>query len=311
MISEACAQALLDSLTPAQASSMLYGLEKSLVDFHNVPESVQQPLRSSLTRDSPSVTTLVMPVADRSGTATKIVSLPKNGDISAVTTVMDPEGKIVGMAGAAELTAFRTALSIMCVYTKWQNAQRVVIFGAGKQAVWHIKLLRLLTKGPAPEITVVNRSVDRLNKICTSLNVKGFTDDSNAIDESLEKADAIFCCTPSLKPLFGPLPDNKPRFIGLIGSYKPIMHEISTETLRNGRLFVDSAEACLEESGEIIDAGIKKHEMTEIGSFLTSPERLTGNVVVKCVGMGLMDLFASRELIKLAKETGVGQEVDM
>lgn len=311
LISEEEAQTLLDSLSPQQASSILRRFEDTLVDLWKAPEAVQQPLRTALTRDDPSVTTLVMPVANKSGTSTKIVTLPTGGNISAVTVVMDPDGEIIGMVGAAELTAFRTALAIMCAFTKWQPARHVVIFGAGNQAKWHIKLIRLLADGPPPDIVVVNRSVDRLDALCKALDVKGMQPTDDRLVETLEQADAVFCCTPSLKPLFGSLPNTKPRFYGLIGSYKPTMHEITTETLLSGRLLVDSSDACLEESGEIIDAGLGQGDMTEMGDFLDSGQRLTGNVVVKCVGMGIMDLFASRELINLADVMNRGLEVGM
>ncbi|KAK2845255.1 hypothetical protein FQN49_005903, partial [Arthroderma sp. PD_2] len=108
---------------------------------------------------------------------------------------------------------------------------------------------------------------------------------------TVSEADVIFCCTPSTKPLFphsylrgeegeGGKPDRR-RFVSMIGSYRPHMHEVDADTLLSGQtLLVDSKQACLAEAGELISAG--------------------------CVGMGIMDLAVGRELLCLAGDKGVG-----
>lgn len=91
------------------------------------------------------------------------------------------------------------------------------------------------------------------------------------------------------------------------------MHEIDTETLLSGgQVFVDSKDACLQESGELITANVNPGQLVEIGKFLSDAHEvpLTGNVIFKCVGMGIMDLVVSRSLLEIARKAAVGQTVD-
>jgi ornithine cyclodeaminase/alanine dehydrogenase-like protein (mu-crystallin family) len=101
----------------------------------------------------------------------------------------------------------------------------------------------------------------------------------------------IFCTTPSLTPLFpasyltNTEGRKKGRYIAAIGSYKPHMLELHPDILRQnvqvdhkhhhhkhartgGAIIVDSVEACLKEAGEIIQAGLRGHEVVEIGELL-------------------------------------------
>lgn len=143
----------------------------------------------------------------------------------------------------------------------------------------------------------------------------------------LVKSNAIFCCTPSTSPLFTyddltttPSSDggSKERFISLIGSYKPHMQEIDARTLLSGSIYVDSVEACMHEAGELIMAKVTASQLTELGQLATplsgdeSPSlpQEKGNVVFKCVGMGIMDLAIARSLLGMAREVGVGTVVE-
>ena len=84
-------------------------------------------------------------------------------------------------------------------------------------------------------------------------------------------------------------------------------------------VYVDSREACLEESGELIKAGVKGESLVELGE-LYDDEKLVEegmlevsegqNVVLKVVGMGIMDLVTGNKLLEVGRERGVGMEVD-
>jgi ornithine cyclodeaminase len=246
---------------------------------------------------------------------------------------MEPTGQVMGMLNAAEVTAFRTALTIMTLFVRVTHIRKenIVCFGSGRQVEWHVRLALLLAPTEIRNITIFNRGRSRLDQLekdaISSLRTRypqvnfrlvsreATPDFDTLVQLSLSLADMVFCCTPSTEPLF-PLRDlastSKPRFISAIGSYKPHMHEVDTETLLScGQIFVDSKDACLLESGELITANVKPDQLAEIGQFLASDDSpgipSTGNIIFKCVGMGIMDFVISRGLLDIADKAAIGQ----
>ncbi|KAL5000087.1 hypothetical protein BDV10DRAFT_163329 [Aspergillus recurvatus] len=231
--------------------------------------------------------------------------------------------------------------------------ERIVILGSGRQAEWHARLALLLCPGEVRRVAFVNRGRKRLEELeedvisdlkttCpdvefTTLSKEGNDDYEEHLRDELARSDVIFSCTPSTEPNFpysylaglgtgASAGSSKARFISLIGSYRPHMQEIDTETLLSGggTVYVDSREACLEESGELIRAGMKGDQLVELGELYQGqglgenedeepqPVKVAEgrNVVMKCVGMGIMDLVTGKKLLELGRERGIGVEVD-
>ncbi|KAI0477286.1 proline utilization protein PrnX [Xylariaceae sp. FL0804] len=342
---------LLDALS---ASLAAYSTGRGAADAE---PAVHQPLRSVFTT-SRGHTSLFMPASDTARTGVKAVTLPGGGGAPrGAIAVFAPEGDLAGLLNAEEVTAFRTALASMVALLRSSSGgggggppaaswRRIAVFGAGKQAEWHIRLALLLLLLPgggdgdgdaaACEIAVVNRGSARLRSLREGAlaDVVGArypdvtvrlvaTDDTpdwkGELGFALADADAIFCCTPSTEPLFsfadltagGEGKPDKRRFISLIGSYKPNMQEVDAATLLSGgRVYVDSREACLEEAGEIIKAGVPPSKLVEVGEAIAQGENrfAEDTVVFKCVGMGIMDVVIASELLKMARSKGVGYE---
>lgn len=191
------------------------------------------------------------------------------------------------------------------------------------------------------QVTVVNRSKTRLDKVergalvelrqrypdvqFTTIAQEGNDAYQEDLQKALSSADIICGCTPSTQPLFtsqdlkgGPAE----RFIALIGSYKPHMQEIDTETLKlareDGKIYVDLKHACLEEAGELINAGLGKDDLIEIGQLFSQEsdgKRVslpTGHKITlfKCVGFGFMDLVVSKALLNVAEAQDKGKVID-
>jgi ornithine cyclodeaminase/alanine dehydrogenase-like protein (mu-crystallin family) len=136
----------------------------------------------------------------------------------------------------------------------------------------------------------------------------------------LSGAGLIFCCTPSTEPLFCHSDLGvAPKFLSMIGSYKPQMREVVSETLLSGgsKVFVDSTSACLEEALEIVKAKLKADQLIELGSYFAGEEdqsqgvaSATRNIIFKSVGMGIMDLAIAQAQLEIATTEGIGQDVD-
>jgi len=334
------ANEFLDTLSTALGS---YYLEST--NEHDSSNKIVQPPRIAFQtkQDHGNNTVLAMPVSDTTSTVVKVATIPAKGDIAGAITIYSGEtGQLEGVLNAAEITAFRTALASMTILTRWPAPDSVnfCVFGGGKQAEWHVRLALLLVPGIG-HVTVVNRSTKRLEafeqdvfaqlrSIHPNVGFRALAQQGNNgyqqdLRKVLQEAHIICGCTPSTEPLF-PASDldhgPEERFISLIGSYKPHMQEIDTETLdlarqRNGKIWVDQSEACLEEAGELIKAGLGKDDLKEIGELFSNERgkraqlekgrRLT---LFKCVGFGFMDLVISKALLKTAEDLGKGVVVD-
>lgn len=349
---------LLHSLDHTRCHVLLQDLSTALSSFSaqrttTTNNNIHQPPRTSIVSEKWSSTTLFMPVSDNSSTGFKVVTVPKvstptNG-IRGVINILSPEGRLEGVMSAAEITAFRTALASMILFTRFcssaqqqrkEGKKRVLIFGSGKQAEWHARLALLTVPEPTDieGVTFVNRSQRRLEESISStlvpdlgaryphLEINAYSREKLQGEEGeyqtrlradLASSDAIFCCTPSTEPLFT-YDDLTPkrRYISLIGSYKPHMQEVDSETLLSGSkgvIYVDSVEACMEEAGELIMAKVDERQLIELGELDTSTAsglEEEGNVVFKCVGMGIMDLVIARSLLEMAREKGLGTVVE-
>lgn len=342
LLTESDIATILTSLTPTQGQELLNILIQSL-SFLNTNNAIHQPPRTSIVTDQS--TALFMPVSNTTTTGIKIVHVPRARPIAGVINLFDPEdGHLQGILGAAEITAFRTALATMTLFMRATGEQtgikreNIVVFGSGRQAEWHARLALLLSPfGSVQSITFVNRGRARLQALeeevfpvlrgeypgvtmdTLSQEILPRKDYETRLQGLLGESDIIFSCTPATVPNF-PFAylqhHPKRRFLGLIGSYKPQMQEIDTETLLSGggKIYVDSKEACLEESGELIRAGVTEDQLVEIGEVHGGSSAVqidaNSNVVFKCVGMGLMDLVIAKQVLEVAIKQGQGMNVE-
>lgn len=335
VLTEATISQILTTLSPSQAHEFLHTLTQALTQSGHSDGTIHQPPRASIATDQS--TALFMPVSNTTTTGIKIVTVPRARPIAGVINLFAPDGQLLGLLGAAEITAFRTALATMAMFVRCPEAgiprEHVVVFGSGRQAEWHARLALLLTApGEIRSVSFVNRGRARLLALEEEVVVplrkehpgvtmhtlchEGMngTDYNNRLQSILSTSDVIFSCTPATQPNFAYAhlqQSPKRRFLGLIGSYKPEMQEVDTATLLSGggKVYVDSKEACLIESGELIRAGTTEQQLVEIGEVYGGKplEQTEGNVVFKCVGMGIMDLVIAKRVL----DEAVGRELGM
>lgn len=259
----------------------------------------------------------------------------------------------------------------------------VVIFGAGAQAYWHLRVALLLRGKEIHHVRIINRTFATagplLRTIYTSplwtalrssnpkldftLLTPEYGEYQRLLKEYIRSADVIFCTVPSTEPLFpasfltSSEGRRKGRYLSLIGSYQSSMCEVSPEILRaaveggstksvraGGAVVVDSLEACLKDAGEIVRARLEAHQLVELGELIMMKRAARreiemgsggdgqdlnsasasdsdaaggmvawlkeGNVVYKSVGVGVMDLSVGMEIVRLAREKGVGITID-
>jgi ornithine cyclodeaminase/alanine dehydrogenase-like protein (mu-crystallin family) len=224
-------------------------------------------------------------------------------------TLFGPEGRPVGLLDASTMTAFRTALASACLLIRRNNVKTITVFGAGEQAYWHVRLALKLRGSTIKQVNIINRRFSDGSKLIlkrfytTPASIKKaegwgetefgiltpqYGDYHRLLEEHVMAADVIFCCTPSMEPLFDPEiltchdGRKKGRLIVAIGSYTPQMRELPVELLKQavkphehnhfhfhkhavegGVIVVDTLDGALKEAGEIIEAGLKPQQLVE------------------------------------------------
>ena len=227
---------------------------------------------STSAADSAAASSSLPDVAGDSGTDLTAISSrssqqDKTKSVSTIRgsmTLMDQVGNTIGLINAEEVTAFRTALASTMTLKKRQSVHDVTVFGAGKQAYWHIRLALLLRGAEIHHLNIITRNFDSarkcvmrlynpqpddpdyVNPIGTKYNSKTrtniltpiHTEYERLLKEYVRSSNVIFCTTPSTAPLFpasyltNPEGRKKGRYIVCIGSYKPDMIELHPDILR-------------------------------------------------------------------------------
>ena len=210
-------------------------------------------------RSSTTPTTPSSPSVSLSNLSLKPTSSPSSTESTTPIgslQLLTPFGTPYAILAAEELTAFRTALASTLIFRRRNHVHSLTVFGAGKQAYWHIRLALLLRGNDVHHIDIVNRSFarakDLMKKIHTSEDWADLRHDklklsivsseygeyTRLLKEHVRSADVLFLCTPSTYPLFpaeyltSSEGRKKGRYMSAIGSYRPHMCEIHPDILR-------------------------------------------------------------------------------
>ena len=295
VLTDSDVRSLLLSLTKKEVVQLQENLGEALHDYSTGTQetkgacSANQPGRIAIPSGN-GQTTLFMPARSGTTTGVKIVSIgtvptpvpSRHGSINTISTtsstssenqsiassqsttprgsltILDSYGKPMGFINAEELTAFRTALASTIILNKRNKVHSIAVFGAGKQAYWHIRLALILRGSEIHHINIINRSFTRIQPLMQEIyQSEDWTDLRNSnsklrfsalsgdfgeynrlLKEQVRDADCIFTCTPSTSPLF-PAEHltsvegrKKGRYVSMIGSYRPHMVELHPDVLR-------------------------------------------------------------------------------
>jgi ornithine cyclodeaminase/alanine dehydrogenase-like protein (mu-crystallin family) len=269
ILSDHDVKTLLLNLNPKDVSSLLSVFTKTLQSYSAGQEAQYQCHRQAVTRPG-GPTMLFMPATLEGSGSIKVVGVPppsqdgkQSKPIVGAIMVFDADGRATGVINAAETTAFRTSLGSIALYHYRDRTKHIVVFGAGRQALWHLRLAMILRGSDIETVAIINRSLARAEQLIRQLghmdkdgysttattNIKFsiLSSSSHKIHDEYQaalynyvvEADVIFCTTPSTEPVFpsawltSERGRQKTRFISAIGSYKLDMQEIDPELLQN------------------------------------------------------------------------------
>ncbi len=241
----------------------------------------------------------------------KTVSVSAHGEKNSGVrgTVLVTEGRTGESitADAAMLTELRTA-ALVTLATKSlapEGAQTLAILGAGKQAKLQTEAAALVR--PITSVRVWNRTrwkaealVEELREVTPGVQFEV----AQTADIAVRGADIVTCATAAIEPLFDAASLEAHAHVNAIGSYRPDMHEVPEAALAAaGLVAVDGVEACLAESGEIIDAVasgvLDPADLLALPDLLAEPRTHAGITVFKTVGVAAADFAAGRLLLEV------------
>ena len=268
-------------------------MEKALSAFS--AGRVIQPVRNMLTIEEGKRFLGIMPAVTEEGMGAKLVCFfPKNAGSSlpthlAMIMLFQPEtGQPLAFLDGRLITEMRTA-AVSAAVTKHvaaPNSKILALLASGVQARAHLLALRHVRQ--FEEVRVWSRTPE---------NAKRFADRHGAkamdLESAVRGADVVVTATNSLEPFLKGAWLKEGAHVNAVGSPRPTWRELDDATMHN-TLIVDSREAVLKESGDVILS--KAPIFAEAGEVFAGAKRpsRSATTVFKSVGIAVEDIAAAR-----------------
>ena len=165
------------------------------------------------------------------------------------------DGSLIATLEGTELTRRRTAAAsaLAARFLARPEASRLLMVGTGALAPHIIETYT--TARPITAVRVWGRTLRRAQAVAGSF--AGRSIDIVAIDDleaGVRWADIISCATLATAPLVRGAWLRPGQHLDLVGSFTPEMREVDDEALVRSRIYVDTREGALTESGELVQA---------------------------------------------------------
>jgi ornithine cyclodeaminase/alanine dehydrogenase-like protein (mu-crystallin family) len=254
---------------------------------------VQQPIRTVLPVAEHGGFFAGMPAYSGSALGAKLVTFyPNNKGVPthhAMVLLFRPEtgAPLVTMDGRL-ITEMRTA-AVSAVATKAlarADASVLAILGSGVQARSHLEALRMVRNF-------------REVRVWSPRNAQEFAREHGvraavSAEEAVRGADVIVVATAATKPVLMGEWLSPGTHINAVGATRPNWRELDDEALRKASVYVESREAAMKESGDVIRAG---KIFAEIGEVVAGakPGRQSAEEITlfKSVGVAVEDVAAA------------------
>ncbi len=282
--------------------ALLPAMEDALIDFS--AGRVVQPVRSVISVPQHSGFMGVMPGVYGDIMGSKLVNLyPNNAarglptHLAVIVLFRSKTGEPLAVMDGRLITELRTA-AVSAVATRLLsslNASKLAILGSGVQARAHVKALGLVRK--FQEIRVWSRDAQHAKLLAEE--VGGI---ATSAEEAVRDADVVVTVTNSSEPIVRGKWLKPGVLINAVGAVGPKRRELDDDAMR-GALIVDSREAALQESGDILLAGANIY--AELGEVLagSKPRPQSEITVFKSLGLAVEDLAAAKLVLDAAQKS--------
>jgi len=231
-------------------------------------------------------------------------------------TLFDGEtGEVRALMNASAITAIRTA-AVSAVATRLlarEDARELGVLGAGVQARSHLEALRLVRD--FERVRIFSPTAEHAQSLAADTDAEAV----ESAEDAVRGADVVVTATSSVEPVLERGWLKEGAHVNVIGGRPPTMRELDTATIADSAFFVDrreSAEAEAFDYRDALEAGAigPDHIRAEIGEVLigeqpgrSAPDELT---VFRSLGLAVEDLAAAEYVVRRARETGAGTEVE-
>jgi ornithine cyclodeaminase/alanine dehydrogenase-like protein (mu-crystallin family) len=281
--------------------------------------TVQQPLRVVLPITEHQGFFGVMPAYAASSRAlgAKLVTFyPNNEGIPthhAMILLFSPETgePLVTMDGRL-ITEMRTA-AVSAVATGLlarADVSVLAILGSGVQARSHLEALRIVRNFSAVRVWSPHRAHEFVSSYeLSTINHSPFRiTAAGSAEEAVGGADVIVVATSATAPVLLGQWVSPGAHINAVGATRPNWRELDDNVLGRARIYVESREAAMKESGDMIAAG---RIFAEIGEVVagTKPGRQSAEEITlfKSVGVAVEDVVAADLVYRRGKERSLSR----
>ncbi|KAH8771980.1 hypothetical protein F5883DRAFT_550983 [Diaporthe sp. PMI_573] len=305
-------------------------LAQCLVDFSTGSERKHQPAAGVVNRPE-GQRCLFRPFTSATNVGTKLIvspapSSPAAGALHGIVALCNQDGLPAGVLNAEELTGYRTSFSALIPWLWRRHTDNVVVFGAGRQALWHLRLALALRGDEIRSISVVNRTTARARQLIETIARENearwksaatleYVDPSREdydswLESHLGAADAVFCTVGTTSPLFpsryvtGEQRERRP-YVSAVGSWQPNMIELDPALLQHvasrvdhgfkwaegssgGAVLVDDREGTLHHAGEVVESKLGAENLAELGQVEDLRRRADNPELLRWLEDGLL-----------------------
>jgi len=241
--------------------------------------------------------------------------------IYAIVIINDPRtGKPVSIIEGGYLTAMRTgaATGVATKYLAREDASIVGILGTGTQAVtqlWAVKEVRDIEKVYAYDI-VKERANNFAEEMHKKFGLKVQVTDNPK--DAVINSDIVILATTAVEPVINGDWIRSGMHINSIGWMGRDARELDSKTIKMAKVVVDSREAVLEESGDLIipiNEGVitPDHIYAELGEIIIGKKEGRVNdkeiTLWKSVGLAIQDAAIGKLAYEKALRYGIGTDI--
>jgi thiomorpholine-carboxylate dehydrogenase len=284
--------------------TLIPAMETALAEFSQ--GRVLQPVRQMLTIEEDKRYLGIMPAVAREAMGLKLVSFYPGNAGSEIPTHMAmillfraETGEPLAVMDGRLITEMRTA-AVSAAATKYlapPECRVLALIGSGVQAHAHLEALSHLH--PYDEIRVWSRTPEHAARFAAT---HGAT--ATSLETAVRGADVIVTATNALEPILRGEWLKPGAHVNAVGSPRPNWRELDDRAMRN-TLVVDSREAVLKESGDVILSGAPIYaEIGEIFAGLKPAPAPAATTIFKSVGLAIEDVATAR----LVYDAALGQD---
>ena len=278
---------------------LIAAMEEALADFSL--GRVLQPVRNMLTIEEGQRYLGIMPAVAGDAMGAKLVSFfPQNAatgiptHMAMIVLFSSQTGEPLAVMDGRLITEMRTA-AVSAAATKLlaaPDSRVLALLGSGVQAGAHLQALSQVRS--FAEVRVWSRTAEHAERFARQHNIKAMPARS-----AVRGADVVVTATNALEPILKGAWLKAGAHVNAVGSPRPGWRELDDNAMGN-TLIVDSREAVLKESGDVILSNAPIY--AEIGEIFAGCKKVpvAATTVFKSVGLAIEDVAAAKLVYSIA-----------